>query len=289
VRRRIGAFGVKDLFTLVNLLSGVIAVRFALSDRVRPAGYAVVVGFLCGDLLDGFVARRTGTGNTFGAEFDSLTDHFVHVVVPSLILYVVYQDGGHAWLGLCVVGALVGAATIRHARFAVERFAFPLCWCGLPRTIAGFAAMSFPLSTVFFARNPERYWTGFGVVTVLSLLTLLPVPYMTHRGERAMQPYVKLFVGLFIVTPVVVFVVDRQYAFDLFFFWIAGYALFGWFPVSRDERRRFYREYRRWSARVADAGSKGDVGSGRGSEREGEDGLAHPVDGLGIAIGVERE
>ena len=285
MRRRIGAFGVKDLFTLVNLVCGVLAVRFALSDRVRPAGYAVVVGFLCGDLLDGFVARRTGTGNTFGAEFDSVTDHFVHVVVPSLILYVVYQDGGHAWLGLGVVGLLVGAATIRHARFAVDRFDFPLCWCGLPRTIAGFAAMSFPLSTIFFARNPERYWTGFAVVGVLAVLTLLPVPYMTHRGQRAMQPYAKVLVGLFIVTPVVAYFVDPHYAFDLFFFFIAGYAVFGWVPVSRAERRQFYVEYRRWSARVAHAGSRVDAGS----EGKGEDRLAHPVDRGALAIGVQRE
>ena len=83
VRRRIGPFGIKDLFTLINLFSGVAAIRFALQDRVQAAGYAVVVGFLCGDLLDGLVARRTGTGNSFGAEFDSVTDHFVHVVVPS--------------------------------------------------------------------------------------------------------------------------------------------------------------------------------------------------------------
>lgn len=279
VKRRIGPFGLKDLFTLVNLLSGVIAIRFALDDRVRAAGCAVVVGFLGGDLLDGFVARRTGTGNTFGAEFDSATDHFVHVLVPSLILYTVYQNDGHGWLGLAIVAVLIGAATIRHARFAVERFDFPLCWCGLPRTIAGFAALSFPLSHLFFDDNPERYWTGFGVVLVLSLLTLLPVPYMTHRGERPMQLYVKVFVGLFMVTPAIVLALRPAYAFDVFFFWIAGFALFGWFPLSRSERRLFYTEYRRWSLHVAGAGSRA----------EAEHRLTHTIDGAAAHAGVQGE
>jgi phosphatidylserine synthase len=250
VRRRVGPFGVKDLFTLINLVSGVIAVRFALADHLRRAGYTVIIGYLAGDLLDGLVARATNTGNRFGAEFDSVTDHFVHVMVPALILYQAYDDGGHAWLGLAAVGVLIATATIRHARLSVEQFNFP-CWCGLPRTIAGFAALSFPLSRFFFADNPMRYWTGFAVVLVLSSLTLLPVPYQHHRTGHPLPVYAKFLVGLFIVTPVAFFAFDRSYAFDVFFFWIAGYAATGWFPVGREGRRRFYVEYRRWAAEIA--------------------------------------
>lgn len=249
VRRRIGPFGLKDVFTLVNLLSGVIAVRFALADELTKAGYAVVVGYLCGDLLDGLVARLTKTGNRFGAEFDSVTDHFVHVVVPSLIIYQVYDDGDHGWLGLACVAVLIATATIRHARLSVESFDFP-CWCGLPRTIAGFAALSFPLSKFFFADYPQRYWIGFLVVLTLSSLTLLPVPYRHHRGEP-LPWWIQGFVGLFVVTPLIVFAFDRQYAFDVFFFWIAGYAATGWVPVGRDGRRQFYVAYRRWAAEVS--------------------------------------
>ena len=60
----------KDLFTLVNLLSGVVAIHYLIAGQLSRAGYAVIVGYLGGDLLDGTVARRTGTGNRFGAEFD---------------------------------------------------------------------------------------------------------------------------------------------------------------------------------------------------------------------------
>ena len=249
VRRRIGPFGLKDVFTLINLLSGVIAVRFALADQPAKAGYAVIAGWLCGDLLDGLVARITKTGNRFGAEFDSVTDHFVHVVVPSLVIYVVYDDGNHGWMGLACVAVLVATATIRHARLSVEHFDFP-CWCGLPRTIAGFAALSFPLSKFFFSDYPERYWVGFFVVLTLSALTLLPIPYRHHRGSsRLAVPYLAL-IAMCLVTPIVAFFFDRQYVFDVFFFWIAGYALTGWVPVGRDGRREFYVEYRRWAEAV---------------------------------------
>lgn len=253
VSTRRGPFHFKDVFTLVNLVSGVIAVRFVLQDRPRMAGYAVIVGYLLGDLLDGFVARATKTSNRFGAEFDSIVDHFVHVVVPGLIIYNVYSNAGHGWLGLSAMGILVGSATLRHARLAAARFDFPLCWCGLPRTVSGFAAMAVPLSHLLQHNLANRHWLelGFVVIAVLSILNLVPIPYMTHRGRRAMQPVVKLGVALFVVTPVLVFFFDRTYTFDVFLVFVLGYALVGWMPVHPDERRDFYREYRRWSAALA--------------------------------------
>lgn len=250
LHQKLGPFGLKDVFTLVNLLSGVAAVGFVLNGEVRNAGYAVIVGFLLGDIIDGTVARLTGTANRFGAEFDSIADHFVHVFVPGAVMYSVYLRGHHAILGFGSLAVLMTGASIRHARFASARFDFPLCWCGLPRTISGFAALSFPLSTLF-ARSSIGYPLGFVIVAALSALNLVPIPYMTHRGQRAMQLHVKVPVVLFLVSAPVTFLVARRYTFDVFFFGVVCFALFGWLPVHRDERRAFYREYRRWAAHLA--------------------------------------
>jgi phosphatidylserine synthase len=247
LRRTIGGFGVKDLFTLVNLLSGVAALGFVLRGEPRNAGYAVIVGFLLGDIADGAVARKTGTANRFGAEFDSITDHFVHVFVPALVFFEVYEHAGHGALGLVAVGALIGGATVRHARFAAARFEYPLCWCGLPRTVSGFAALSFALST-FLGGGDAGYLVGFLIVVGLSMLNVVPIPYMTHRGRRAMQWYVKAAVIPFFLSAPVMFVVARRYTFDVFLVGMLWFALLGWFPVHPEERREFYAEYRRWAA-----------------------------------------
>jgi len=250
LRQKIGPFGVKDIFTLVNLLGGVAAVGFVQRGEARNAGYAVLVGFLLGDILDGAVARRTGTANLFGAEFDSVADHFVHVFVPGLVIYSVYESSGHAALGLTAFAALIICATIRHARFAAARFHFPLCWCGLPRTVSGFAALSFPLSSLFVELHP-RWLVGAVLVVVLSAMNLAPIPYMTHRGQRAMQPVVRLGVVLFLLGPPVLFLVARRFTFDALLASMIVFALLGWVPVHPDERRAFFVEYRRWSAELA--------------------------------------
>jgi phosphatidylserine synthase len=251
-RRTIGPFGVKDLFTLVNLLSGVVAVGYVVQGRPRAAGYAVLVGFLLGDILDGTVARRTGTANRFGAEFDSVTDHFVHVFVPGLVFYSVYQRSGHTAFGLVALGALIAGATIRHARFAAATFDYPLAWCGLPRTVSGFAALSYPLST-FVTLGRGCYLFGCAVVVGLSVMNLVPVPYMTHRGRRAMQPYAKVAFGLYLLCAPLTFLLARRHTFDVFFVAMAVFAAGGWFPVHPDERREFRVEYRRWAAELKGA------------------------------------
>ena len=251
LRRSSGFFHLKDVFTLVNLVSGVVAVHFVLFGWPRTAGFTVVVGYLFGDLLDGQVARMTGTSNRFGAELDSIVDHFVHVVVPGIILYTVYSDAEHELLGLVALGVLVGSATIRHARLAAAKFDFPLCWCGLPRTISGFAAMSLALAKTVTDNLHDYYLPAFVAVILLSAMTLAPIPYMTHRGHRAMQPWAKALVGSFVVLPVVVFFVNRDRTFDVFLVFMLGYALTGWIPVRKDERVAFWVEYRRWSAELA--------------------------------------
>src|SRR5687768_1571206 len=101
-----GVIGVKDFFTVVNLASGVFAIHFLMTGRFDYAGYSVILGYLLGDTLDGMVARATKTGNKFGGEFDSITDHFVHVFVPGLILYAIYAQGGHAIMGAVLAGCL---------------------------------------------------------------------------------------------------------------------------------------------------------------------------------------
>ena len=250
LRWKVGPFGLKDLFTIVNLAAGAVAVRLVLQGELRNAGYAVLVGFLLGDILDGAVARATGTANRFGAEFDTVADHFVHVFVPGLVFAAAYQRGGHAALGMLTLALLVVCASVRHARLAAVRFDFPLCWCGLPRTISGFAALSFPLSTVF--RNTSAsYVVGFVIVAALSVLNLVPIPYMTHRGARRLPPYVKVAVAVFFVGLPVLFVVARRHTFDLLLAGMVVFALTGWVPLQRGERRDFYAEYRRWSAELA--------------------------------------
>jgi phosphatidylserine synthase len=247
MRRSVVGLQVKDVFTLVNLLGGMAAVHFALQDQLHRAGYAILLGSLIGDLFDGAVARATGTANRMGAELDSIVDHFVHVVVPGFVLYQAFADNGYEITGLVGFGALVAMATIRHARLAARRFEYPYCFCGLPRTVSGLTAMSLVLSRAFGGHMHGTHWVILGTVVLLSALNVAPVPYMTHRGARAMQPWVKTVALLMIATPILACLLARTITFDVFTVWLLGYALAGWLPIKPTERAGFRTYYDEWS------------------------------------------
>ena len=87
-------FGIKDIFTTINLLGGVVGICLCIDGRPYEAGLSVMLGYLLGDTLDGYVARKLNSANQFGAEFDTIADHTSHVIAPAAIVYTVYRDVG---------------------------------------------------------------------------------------------------------------------------------------------------------------------------------------------------
>ncbi|HEX3697519.1 MAG TPA: CDP-alcohol phosphatidyltransferase family protein [Polyangia bacterium] len=250
MRWSVGWFGVKDLFTMVNLLGGVMGIYFAALGNPLWAGYAILAGYFFGDALDGVVARATNTGNRFGAEFDSAADHIGQGIAPAVVVWSAYRIDGHNNLGLLLMAALITTASIRQARFNVADFNAPLTYLGLPRTISGFIALAYPNSAIFHATR-FGYQGGVVVIGLMAVLNLVPIPYMTHRGKRKMQLWVKALVVSFLISPFVVFFVARSLTFDVIFIYGFGYALGGWIPILPDERKAFYDNYHRWAAEVS--------------------------------------
>jgi len=251
VRFTVGPFGVKDLFTLVNLMGGVAAVYYLFEGRPAAAGTSLLLGYLLGDALDGVVARLTHTSNRFGSEFDTATDHLVQAIVPAIIVFVVSARGGHRAAGFVLMATIMACATIRQAIFSVARLGDPLMYCGLPRTISGYASMALVLSHTFGTVGGPLYGVGAAVIAALAVMGLLPIPYMTHRGARRMQTYVKVLVAAFLVTPVLSIFVASDYTFDVLFVWTFGYAVLGWLPLHKDERASFFARYREWAVEVS--------------------------------------
>ena len=250
LRLSIGPFGIKDLFTVINVLGGVAAIVFVIEGRFQLAGVAVFAGYLFGDALDGLVARATGTSNKFGSEFDSAADYFTQAMVPAVIVFGVYAQLGHAALGALLMGIVIVFGTIRQALFAVARMGDPLMYCGLPRTVSGYACMALVLSRTFLTSGAPALVVGAILTAALPIMGILPIPYMTHKGARRMQTYVKVMVSGFFLIPPVVFVAARDYTFDVIFVFMFGYALFAWAPLSAEERARFRARYREWLVEV---------------------------------------
>ncbi len=251
MRWNIGYFGAKDLFTIINLLGGVFGIYLALKGKLEYAGYAIFAGYVFGDVLDGPIARLTKTANRFGGKFDAAADHLSQAIAPAIIVYAAFAAGQHETLGVVLMAILMITASIRQAKQDTDAFNYPLTYCGLPRTISGLVAISLPNANYFFKSGLISFGVAAGILILVAVLNLVPIPYMTHKGHRKMQTYVKVLVASFLGVPFVLAVLAPYYIYDFLFFITFGYALFGWISLYRAEWSEYWAEYKRWSHQVA--------------------------------------
>lgn len=77
---------IPNLFTMLNLFSGIIAVIMALSDKLVMAAFFVMLGIFF-DFFDGFFARIFKVEGELGKQLDSLADMVTSGVAPGIIMF----------------------------------------------------------------------------------------------------------------------------------------------------------------------------------------------------------
>ena len=237
-------FGLKDVFTSCNALSGVVGIYLCIKGHPLWASYSFLAGYTA-DVFDGLVARATRSGNRFGSEFDTAADFVAQAVAPAFVVYALYAQSGPRLgvsagvadgIGLFLAAVLVLAATIRQARNTVRPVAVDFAWVGLPRNVASFVLLGFA-NSVFFSRLPGGLWLGIPMVVLVAVGELSNLPFMSHHGRKQVW-YAKMFlIGFLTTTPLAVFVCPR-YAWDVVFFWTAGYAAGSWTVMTPEERQQ---------------------------------------------------
>jgi CDP-diacylglycerol--serine O-phosphatidyltransferase len=120
-RFRRGASILPSLFTTWNLFLGFWAMVKTLHQEYAEAAPLIGVAIVL-DMLDGRIARLTGTTSEFGGEFDSLADVISFGVAPALLAYSWGLEGIQraGWLAAFL---FVVCGALRLARFNVQRHA----------------------------------------------------------------------------------------------------------------------------------------------------------------------
>lgn len=77
---------IPNLITLLNLLSGLIALVYAFDDNLQMAFFWVCFGIFF-DFWDGFAARTLKVSSPLGVQLDSLADMVTSGVVPGVVMY----------------------------------------------------------------------------------------------------------------------------------------------------------------------------------------------------------
>jgi CDP-diacylglycerol--serine O-phosphatidyltransferase len=163
--------------TLFNLFCGIYAIVNAIRGDLASAPTFIVLGGIA-DVLDGRVARATGTGSRFGEELDSLVDAISFGFAPALIMYLgMPKNGPWEWL---LVFIFTSCAVMRLARFNVEQAGRKKThFHGLPSPAAGLT-----LATYWWFKETPLYNQAIIIFTDSKTLSELPWHVML-RGLMA--------------------------------------------------------------------------------------------------------
>lgn len=113
--QRIGPAGA---VTVLSIGVAWVAIGLLIAGHLKWSVLAALLAFVL-DMVDGFVARRTGTASDFGRTFDSLADLVNYSVWSALAAALWIAPGVWGWV---VGGLIVIGGAVRLARFTVDGF-----------------------------------------------------------------------------------------------------------------------------------------------------------------------
>jgi CDP-diacylglycerol--serine O-phosphatidyltransferase len=195
-----------SLFTLANLFCGWACVVHAMRGEFATAapfiGVAVVL-----DMLDGRIARMTGTTSDFGVQLDSLADLISFGMAPAVLAF---QWGLEPLgrMGWAVGFVYLTAAALRLARFNIQTNTDKRYFIGLPSP----AAAGLVAATIFYfpgglAAKPMA-WLGMVMLTIPALLMVSTIRFQSFktfdlgmRGGYRLLLLFAAFIGLLVTYP----------------------------------------------------------------------------------------
>jgi CDP-diacylglycerol--glycerol-3-phosphate 3-phosphatidyltransferase len=108
-----------NMISVAGFGGNVAAAILAASGEFIAAGVVMLV-FSALDLLDGALARKTGTVTKFGAVFDSVLDRLSEAAVLAGLLYHFSQLGDHTTEVALCYAAMVGSIMVSYVRARAE-------------------------------------------------------------------------------------------------------------------------------------------------------------------------
>src|SRR6202163_305698 len=183
-RFRRGVYLLPSLLTLGNMFCGYACVVYAMRGEFETAapfiGFAIVL-----DMLDGRIARLTGSASDFGVEFVSLADVISFGIAPAILSF----SWGLQPLGR--LGWLAGFLFLTAAAMRLARFNIQSGMGGDKRYFAGLpspAAAGIPAATVFaYPYGLTDYRAALPVLVMVLVPAALMVSTIRFRSFKSID------------------------------------------------------------------------------------------------------
>src|SRR4029450_2447886 len=181
-RFRRGVYLLPSMFTMANMFCGYACIVHAMRSELATAALFIGFAFVL-DMLDGRIARMTGTTSAFGLEFDSLADVVSFGVAPAILSFQWgLQPLGR--IGWAAGFLFVAAAAVRLARFNIQSGSQDKRYfVGMPTP----AAACIPAATVF--AYPQGFQSATHAVAVLAMVIIPALTMVSTIRFRSFKTF----------------------------------------------------------------------------------------------------
>jgi CDP-diacylglycerol--serine O-phosphatidyltransferase len=176
---RRGYYVIPSLFTVANMFCGFLSIIESTRGHFERSAILLLVAIFA-DVLDGRIARLTGTATAFGEAYDSLADVVSFGVAPAVLAYQWGLSEVHR-VGMAVVFLFLVAGSIRLARFNVKSHE-SLDFIGLPIPAGAGSIAMLVLMSPTPVTHPAFIPVVAAFVLALSLLMVSNLPYKSFKG-----------------------------------------------------------------------------------------------------------
>lgn len=187
--------------TLLGVLFGFLCLLWAPTDPYA-AGCAIIGASLC-DMIDGRIARLTGTSSAFGVQLDSLADLASFGIAPAFLAYHwavgPVPTQGFDPLSLVAFLYVVGCA-VRLARFNVDTSSDTspgFFMKGLPSPVAALLLTTLTMTSQElawpFLRSPALI---LSVALLLAILMVTTVPFPSYKKFKSRPRQLAFFASI---------------------------------------------------------------------------------------------
>ncbi len=239
------AYFLPNIFTALNMACGFLSIIFSWRGEFYQASIILVLGSFF-DMVDGRVARMTGTESSFGEQFDSLSDLISFGMAPAFMVYNAFFIS-YGRLGVIISFIFLLAGALRLARFNanLEKVSSDY-FQGLPIPSGAWGIVGYVLWAEQFPFLMENVYIAIPFVVFYAFLLISNIPFASFKSSTWVMEHKKrsllliflLLIALFSYEKVMVGLIINLYVLGSIFYYIKHRKSFkGIFDWDEDVER----------------------------------------------------
>jgi CDP-diacylglycerol--serine O-phosphatidyltransferase len=228
------AFFLPNTFTALNMACGFFSVILSWRGEFQLASVILILGAVF-DMVDGRVARLTGTQSAFGEQFDSISDVVSFGVAPAFLVYNrFFIDLGRIGLVTSFLFLLCGALRLARFNANIDKVSSDF-FQGLPIPTGALSMIGLTLFSLEFPEILEAKKLFIPYVWFFSFLMISNIPFNSFKNSAWVKSHKKrvflLIMGTLLSTAmyheIMIMVVVLVYVLGSLFYYFKNYNTMG--------------------------------------------------------------